>query len=165
MAATGNYITQTDVEQRLTAALVLRIYNDDGDGSLSTAEESALSDVILDAENRVEESIRKTYGLAGLTWLRGESTSAPRSIKRRCLDCVRIYIAERHPEYIRIDTDKAWQRFERDLEMMQEREIELAVIGNSEPEPAVNEGGSVYSGNEDDQTPADKVFLNGTGVF
>ena len=163
MSATGSYITQADVESRFTAALIAQIYDDGGDGTFATTEEAALTDIILDAENLVEEAIRKTYGEDGLTWLRGESTDAPRSIKRRCLDAVRLYIAERHPDYIRIDVERGWERFNNDLDRLKLREVEMAVIGD--PEPAVVDGGIVRSGDPDDTTVRDKVFLDTTGIF
>ena len=165
MAATGSYITQTDVEKRLTAAFIRQVYDDDADGTLEAGEEPALTDIILDAEELVESTIRKTYGGAGFDWLRAIGTGAPRSIKRRCLDAVRILIAERHPGYIRIDTEQAWKRFYADLASLRSREIEMAVAGGADPEPAVNEGGDVYSGDPDDTTPKAKVFLDSTGIF
>lgn len=163
MPATGLYITQTDVEQRMTSELVLKIYDDDGTGALGTSEETALTNIILDAENLVEEAIRKTYGEAGLVWLRAQATSAPRSVKRRCLDAVRLYIAERHPQYIRLELDKCWERFYRDLDRLKLREVEMAVVGS--PEPAVTDEGTVRSGNPDATTPLPKVFLDGTGIY
>jgi len=157
------YIVQLDVEQRMTSALVRQIYDDDGSGALGASELAALTDIIADAENLVEESIRKTYGETGLVWLRAQTTSAPRSVKRRCLDAVRMYIAERHPEYIRIDIEMGWKRVKADLAELRVREVELAVIGS--PEPGVNEGATVQSGDPDSTTPLAKAFLDGTGIF
>jgi len=166
MAATGDYITQADVEGRLTAAIVRLVYDEDGTGIIAAgAEENALRDIILDAENLVEETIRKVYGDAGLTWMRAQGVDAPRSIKRRCLDAVRLYIFERHPKYIRLDFDKEWARFRADLERLRVREVELAVAADASPEPAMNEGGDVQSGDPDDTDPRDKSFLDGTGAF
>lgn len=166
MAATGNYITQTDVEARLTAATVQLVYDDDGSGGVIAGdEENALRDIILDAENLVEESIRKTYGEDGFTWMRDTGTGVPRSIKRRCLDGVRLYIFERHPTYIRIDFDRAWERFNADLKRLRVREVELAVAAGASPEPAMNEGGDIQSGDPDDTDPRDKFIVDNTFAF
>lgn len=165
MAATGVYITQTDVERRLTAELLRTVFDDDGDGTLESGEEGALSDMIADAENLVEEAIKKTYGPAGLTWARGKGTDAPRSIKRRCLDGVRLYIFERHPEFIRIDFNEAWKRHFADLDRLKLREVEMATAEGDNQAPAQNEGGVVRSGDPDSTTPRAKIYLDGMGIF
>ena len=166
MAAAGNYITQCDVEARLTAAAVRLVYDDDGSGAIAAGDEgNALRDIILDAENLVEESIRKTYGEAGFTWMREQGVAVPRSIKRRCLDAARLYIFERHPTYIRIDFNQAWGRFEKDLERLRVREVELAVAAGASPEPAMNEGGDIQSGDPDDTDPREKEYLDGLSAF
>ena len=164
MSATGTYITQTDVERRFGSELVRLIYDDDASGALSTSEESALSDLIADAENMVEETIHKTYGDDGLTWLRAEGTSAPRSVKRRILDALRMYIAERHPQFIRIDLVEGWKRVKADLAELRLRDVSMAVTG-TDIEPADNEGGYVRSGDPDDTDPKAPFALRGTGIF
>ena len=165
MAAAGNYITQTDVTQRMTAQLLVEIYDDDGSGTIAVAEEPALTDIILDAENLVEEYIRKTYGGSAFNWMRTTGVAVPRSVKRRCLDAVRILIAERHPGYIRIDTEAAWKRFHEDMTRLRVREVEMAVADGADPEPAVNEGADVRSGDPDDTDPAEPYFLRSMGIF
>jgi len=45
------------------------------------------------------------------------------------------------------------------------REVEMAVADGADPEPAVNEGGEVRSGDPDDTDPVDPFFLRGLGVF
>ena len=164
MAATGTYVTQADCENRFTSALIVSVFDDDATGVLSTGEEGALSALILDAENIVEESIHKTYGDDGLTWLRAQTTSAPRSVKRRILDVLWMYIVQRHPEFVRVDLVKGWERVNADLAALRLREVSLAVIGTA-IEPADNEGGYVRSGDPDDTEPKPKVFLDGTGIF
>lgn len=166
MAATGNYITETDVDQRITARTKLDIFDDDGSGDLSAAEETTLSDFILDAESEVEDVIKKTYGNAGLIWLRAEGTDAPRSIKRLCLDAFEVRAFRRHPSYIRAQWVEREKALADDLKALRVREIELATTDPTDDlEPAVRDGGEVRSGDPDATTPLDKVFLDGTGIF
>lgn len=163
MAATGRYIVQTDVTSRLSSRVLIVIFNDEGDGSLSTAEEDVIEDFILDAESLVEQQVSKTYGKAGLTWLRAQGTSAPRAIKRMALDLFEVRAYRRHPEYVRAEWQEREAAVLRDLEALRVRELELDTV--ADPEPAQNEGGTVESGDPDDTTPADKFFLNGLGAF
>lgn len=163
MAAAGRYLTQADVTGRLSSRVLVAIFNDDGDGSLSTAEEDVVEDFILDAESEVEQQVAKTYGKAGLVWLRAQTTSAPRAIKRMALDLFEVRAYRRHPEYIRAEWQERETAVQRSLTALRVRELELDTIGS--PEPAVNEGGAVESGDPDDTTPAVKFFINGTGAF
>lgn len=165
MAATGNYITQADVERKLTADFVRQVYDDDASGVVEAVEETALSNDILDSEELVESTIRKTYGPAGFDWMRTQGFAVPRSIKRRVLAAVRLFAMGRHPGYVRVDFADEWRRFNEDLGRLRSREIEMAVAGGASPEPAVNEGADVYSGDSDDTTPKAKVFLDSTGIF
>jgi hypothetical protein len=163
MAATGRYVDQTNVTVRLTSRVLIAIFNDEGDGSLSTSEEDAIEEFILDAESLVEQQIRKTYKTAGLTWLRAQGTSAPRAVKRMVLDLFEVFAYRRHPEYVRAEWQEREAAVRRDLEALRVRELELDTV--SSPEPAANEGGTVESGDPDDTTPAAKFFVNGLGAF
>ena len=162
MAATGRYITQTDCERRMSARVVVAIFCDSGDGSLSTEEEDAFEDHILDAESEVEQVVSKTYGKPGLEWLQALGTSAPRSVKRMCLDLFEVRAIKRHPEYIRGDWQTREVQVQADLKALRLRELELESV--AEPE-AQNEGGEVRSGDPLYPTPLPKVFLDGMGDF
>lgn len=163
MAATGVYITQANIENKFTAKLVVDVFDDVVDGA---SDDDSLQETIDDAENLIEEYVKKTYGAEGLVRLRAEGFDASRSIKRRCLAAVRIYMAERHPDFIRIDIEKAWMLFYEDLNRLRLREVEIAETdGAIEGEGAVNEGGVVRSGDPDDTATVAKFALDGTGLF
>jgi hypothetical protein len=168
MSASGTYCTQVDCERRITRRRLLDLFDDDGDGSLEAGgseanEEMALQESILDAESEVEQLIRKTYGTAGLTWLREQGTDCPRAVKRMVLDIWEVRAYKRHPEYQRAQWIEREKRVEADLEKLRVRELELDTVGS--PEPAVNEGGEVYSGDPDDTDPKAKFFLDDMGAF
>lgn len=166
MAAAGRYISQADVERRMTAQTIVDIFDDDNDGTIEDGgdqanEEQAIEDFILDAESDVEQVVQKTYGAAGLTWLRAlDAADIPRSVKRMCLDLFEVRAMRRHPQYIRGDWKDREKSVQQSLERLRIRELELE--SDTEPE-AQNEGGAVRSGDPDATTPVAKVFLDGMG--
>lgn len=162
MSAAGRYIVQLDCENRMTARTILVIFNDSGDGVLSTSEEQALEDAILDAESEVEQIVSKTYGKDGLAWLQALGTGCPRSVKRMALDLFEVRAMKRHPEYIRGDWITREKKVDEDLKALRIRELELEA--SDEPE-AQNEGGEVRSGDPLSTTPQPKFFLDGMGDF
>lgn len=144
----------------MTSAVLVQIFDDDNDG---VADPLVLADFVSDAESMVEQSIAKTYGEDGLTALRAQGTGCPRAIKRLCLDAFQLLAERRHPEYIRSEWIKKLEHLKQDLKDLRLRDVELDVIGD--PEPAVNEGGTVESGDPDDTDLKDKFALDGFGAF
>lgn len=166
------YLTSTDLDQRMTAAVVVQIFDDDGnaDATLATSdlaldatEETTRDAFIEDGESFVEQWIAATYGDAGLTALRALTTTAPRAVKRLMLDATEIKMGRRHPEYIRGGWTERRRELIEELKMLRVREVTLDTTGA--PEPACNEGGIVRSGDPDATTPRDKMFLDGMGDF
>jgi hypothetical protein len=161
MAIAGTYIVEADVTRRLTSELYEQIFDDDRDG---TVDEGLVNDFIADAESVVEQSIQKTYGPGGLTTMRALGTGAPRSVIRLCLDVFEVRAMRRHPEFIRGGWQQREALVQEDLRRLRIRELELDNEGAA-PEPAVNEGGGVRSGDPNYPCPIPPAFFRGTGAF
>lgn len=158
----GTYVTIADAEGRISSRVLVAIFNDEGDGSLSAAEEDVVEDFISDAESEVEQVVQATYGPGGLAWLQALGTNAPRAVKRLVLDIFEVRAYRRHPEYVRAEWLEREKCVERSLKELRLRDVQLPHA--SEPE-AQNEGGVVLSGDPDDTDPRPHVFLDGTGDF
>jgi phage gp36-like protein len=144
------YITLSDLEDRITQAVVTQILDDNVDG---TPDENPLLRVIADAESYVEGFLRGNYDI---TVIRALGRSAPNEVKRLCLDVAVAYLYDRHPEYIRADGMKLMESARRDLLELRKGITRLDVVGS--PEPAANQGGVVRSGDPDEIAPVDKFF-------
>ncbi len=155
----GIYITPDNVRERITHRVIEQVFDDDSDGNWAANLDAAVED----AESMIEQSIAKTYGQAGLTWLRAEGFDAPRAVKRLCLDVFEVRMGTRHPEYIAANWNQRRTWVREDLKELRLRDVQLDVVGD--PEPAMNEGGVVQSGDPDDPDPKDKFFLDGMGIF
>ena len=163
MTIAGTYLVETDLNNRLTAALLVKVYDDDENGA---ADEAVVNAAIKDAEDDVEQRLAKIYGEAGLTAVRAKGPAITRTVKKLCLDSFECRMGWRHPEYVRGEWDKRWKRFDEAMQSLADRRTELADL-TGDIEPAVNEGGYVRSGNPDDTDPVAHVFLNDDafGVF
>jgi hypothetical protein len=161
MAIAGTYLIEADITRRLTSELYEQIFDDDRDG---TVDEDLVNDYIADAESVVEQTIQKTYGPGGITTMRALGTDAPRAVKRMALDVFEVRAMRRHPEFIRGGWAQREAMVESHLKMLRVRELELDNEGAA-PEPAVNEGGGVRSGDPDDTTPCPPFFTRGMGAF
>jgi phage gp36-like protein len=144
------YITLSDLEDRITQAVLTQILDDNVDG---TPDENPLLRVIADAESYVEGFLRGNYDI---TVIRALGRSAPNEVKRLCLDVAVAYLYDRHPEYIRADGMKLMESARRDLLELRKGITRLDVVGS--PEPAANQGGVVRSGDPDEIAPVDKFF-------
>lgn len=144
------YITLSDLEDRITQAVLTQILDDNVDG---TPDENPLLRVIADAESYVEGFLRGNYDL---TVIRALGRSAPNEVKRLCLDIAVSYLYDRHPEYIRANGMKLMESARRDLLELRKGITRLDVVGS--PEPAANQGGVVRSGDPDEIAPVDKFF-------
>jgi len=161
MAIEGTYIAEADLTNRWPLEVLLQVFDDDRDGSL---DEGVTTHHILTAESRVEQVLQKTYGPGGLTSLRALGASAPFAVKRMILDVFEVYMIRRHPEYIRgrwVEREKSVMA---DLEALRVRELELDNEGAA-PEPAVNEGGDVRSGDPDNTCPVPPAYTRGMGAY
>lgn len=146
----ATYLTQANLEDRLSVAVVRAILDDNADGTVDTG---PLGQVLADAEAYCEGFAR---GIYDLTVLRALGTNAPTEWKRMCLDVAGCYLLERWPEYIRGDLLRMWERARTQLLDLRKGLTRLNI--GTTPEPAANQGGEVRSGDPEDSTPADPVF-------
>jgi len=151
------YIVTADLEARVSALVVRQILDDDQSGAADT---TAVTRVIADAESYVEGFLRGNYDLAAV---RALGTGAPNEVKRLCLDIAVAYLWERHPEYVRADGDKLFERARRDLVDLRAGKTRLDIVASVEP--AANQGGVVESDNEDDRTVLPKLFNADMGIY
>lgn len=154
------YITSTDCSRRLTSQVMIRIFDDDGDG---VADSSTVTDFISDAESIIEQSVAKAFGDTGLTALRALGTSCPRTIKRLCIDCFELMAHRRHPEFTQEDWLERWKLLQQDLKDIRLRDVELDT--NDAPEPGVTDGVQVADADPDVTDDPTVFFLHGMGIF
>lgn len=157
-AYSGHYLTQKLVENRLSAAVVRRIYDDAGTGSVSFDTDTPGALLIADAESMFEGWCRGIYDLVALR------TAKPPEAQRLCLDIAFMLAAKRFPKAMM----REWQPLEQsvlaELKALRKGDTRFDVVGA--PEPAANQGGYTSSGDPDNQTPVPPaVFLNNWGSF
>jgi phage gp36-like protein len=149
------YITQAQLENRLSATRVARIYDDNRDGS---ADANPIAQLIADASGKVASYLRGSYDLDTV------AASTPNEVVRLTLDVAFAMAAQRHPEVVRVDWQPLMQAAEKDLERLRKGETRLDVVGP--PEPAANTGGAVYQQDPNDATvDALTFFANGFGIY
>jgi hypothetical protein len=160
----GNYITERMVENRLSAAVVRRIYDDNNDGRADSDATNVgpIEQLINDAEARFESFATTIYpSVAALR-------TAPicSEIIRLCLDCAEAMACRRFPKAVNREWFPLWQASERELKGLRTGETSLNV--DTAPEPAANNGGALYVQNEDYTSEAedpDPTFMGGFGLF
>lgn len=133
------YITQADIEARVSARVLRQVFDDDRSG---TADAANITQLITDAESYVEEIVGCTYVIADVR------TSAPNAMKRLCLDAAVAYMRERWPSLTKTLTAKAWERLAKECS-----EVRLAtrrvLPAGTQGVPA-NTGGTVDPGTPDE---------------
>jgi phage gp36-like protein len=148
------YITKTDLENRLSAEVLVQICDDNNDG---TADTGPVARLCADSSSKVAGYLRGTYDLAAV------AANPPNEVIRLTLDVAVAYAAQRHGEYVRRDWGPLMKAAEHDLENLRKGLTRLDVIAT--PEPAGNTGGTVRSGNPLLPEPPPKLFADGTGDF
>lgn len=143
------YITQADLEARISAQRVKDILDDDNSG---TADATAVTRILADASAKVAGVLRGIYDLTAV------ATTTPEEVKRLALDVAVVYAAQRHPEVVRRDWQPLLKAVQYDLESLRTGKTRLDVV--STPEPAANEGGSITSTVVDDDDQPARVFDN-----
>jgi hypothetical protein len=154
------YIVTADCQNRMTSNVLVRLFDDDGDG---TADATIVAVFIADAESILEQSIAKAYGDDGLIALRALNTSCPQAVKRLCLDIFELLSKKRHPEYDPADWVEHWKLLKDDLKELRLREVQLDTTG--EPEDGVTDGITVADADPDETDDPTVYFLHGMGVF
>lgn len=142
-------IVKADLENRLSAAVVRQIYDDNSDG---TADNDPIAQVIADAISEFYDWLTPVYGAP--PW-----ATVPDGARRLQLDFAVAFAAMRHPEYVRRDGAAL-------LELAY-KQVELHRIGKKSfgigtpPEPAANQGGLVWNGGNDTSVLPRRTFLDG----
>jgi phage gp36-like protein len=128
-------ISRTMLENRLSAGMVRRIYDDNNDG---TPDNDPIIQLLEDAEAKVD-----SY-LAAVGLVPADGSPIPRDIQRLDLDVAVAMAAARHPEVLRSYNAEALMRMaEKDLERLRKG---VTKTGATPPDPAANQGGAVYPG-------------------
>jgi len=152
------YITTTAIlENRISAAVVKRIYDDNNDG---TADTNPVTQLIVDAEARFEGYCRGIYDLAALR------AAHPAEAVRMCLDIAEALACKRFPKAATREWLPLWQASEAELKALRKGETRLDIEGS--PEPAANEGGDYYEqgyGLADEDSQPSSYTRDGFGSF
>jgi hypothetical protein len=111
----GVYITQTDLENALSARTILAIFDDNNDG---TADPVPIAAVIDRAEGMVDSAL---LGFQNMPLV----NAADRLVKAAALEFAIAFSFERHPEYVRSFGEEArkerWERAQNLLDRIQTR--------------------------------------------
>jgi hypothetical protein len=151
----GLYVDQSQVENRLSSAVVRRIADDNNDGA---SDSGPVNELIDSAEAMFEGAVRDVYTL---TALRASGSFRARQI---VLDLVQALAAKRFPRAMGREWEPLMQDARTQLRDLREGRSALDVVGS--PEPAANKGGEILTGSvEDGAEPLDPTFLGGFGDF
>ena len=146
------YFTQTDLDRAIGEALVLRLLDDDNDG---TVDAGTLADLVADADGEINGYICRLYTYATI------AASPPAPLRRLAVD-VAIQLAYlRRPEFLNDKGETPWEgRYRRAVAKLAEiRDGKFRLDVDGEPERPANVGADLFTGT--DQYP-DGI---GTGVW
>lgn len=148
--------TKKQLEDRLSATVVRRIYDDNNDG---TADTDPIEQLRLDASSKVRGKLGPVYNPELLLGALADE------LVRIGLDQAVAMAAQRFPEVMRKDWEKLMTQADKDLSELRKGIANLGV--NTSPEPAANVGGEVIA---DDQLLEDEPQQfwtgdGGTGIF
>lgn len=153
----GNYVSQAQVEDRLSVAVVRRVFDDNNDG---LADNGPLARVITDGEAWFESVALCVY--PDQTALRRDGGVVAQTM---VLDCIEALFARRFPHAVKREWTQLWEYTDKQLMRLRRGEIQLPIQGS--PNPAANTGGAVYAGDEVVSALDEPTFfaVNGTGLF
>jgi phage gp36-like protein len=146
-------ITQTDLEDRVSAEVVRQILDDDNDG---TADTNPVLRLLLDAQSYVESYLRTVFKLDELRAQDPVDNEIVRMILCRAEG--QLYI--RHPEHARFDAGKALDRLDKEI---------LRFVANgqrgldNDAHTALNQGGIVSTMAADNNFPDPPKVIFGAG--
>lgn len=150
-------ITRAQLEARVSADLIRRLYDDDNDGA---PDKETVEQLLKDASGKVAGRVAPVYPIDQLREMAADAM--PDELVRLTLDVAQALVAQRHPEYRRIDGFELMKQAERDLKDLRDGHHNLGVKGP--PEPAANQGVRFASGNPDKPEP-DPRFADDFGDF
>lgn len=153
----GYYIDRAAIERRLSVAVVVRAFDDDNIGVVSSDEASSLAQIIKDAEAMFEGYCRGVYDLTALR------AAKPNEAVRLCLDIVEFLAAKRFPRAL----NREWVTLEascrKELESLRKSITRFDIVGA--PDPA-NQGGEVFNGSTAEPLDVfEPTFLGGWGSY
>lgn len=153
----GNYVSTQQVEDRLSAAVVRRVADDNNDGAADTG---PLERLITDGEAWFESVALCVY--PDQTALRRDGGVVAQSM---VLDCIEAMCARRFPRAMNRDWTQLWEYTDKQLMRLRKGEITLPIQGS--PNPASNTGGAVHEGSTELSTLSEPTFfaIGGTGLF
>lgn len=167
MAAPFLFVTQVQLESRLSGKRIKRMYDDDGNG---TADLNPVKQLRQDASSKVASYLEplgiisqmSTYfdGTTGEV-VSGDVTVHPEII-RLTLDVAQAMAAQRHPTIWQIDWCKLMEAAEGDLKNLRDGKTSLG--GNGAPEVA-NQGAFLVSGNTATENATTQRFWDDMGDF
>lgn len=124
------YITQADLEARLSPAVVRQICDDNNDGA---PDATVIARLIEDAEAKVESALRNVTAVP-------VPAPVPTEVKRLALDAAEAYAAKRHPRHVRRDWEPLMKALDTDLDRIATGKRRL----NGAPEPTGIHQGVVF---------------------
>ena len=144
------FFTQAQLESRLSAKRVKRIYDDNSDGD---ADANPIKQLRADASSKVRSyleplGVMPTFA-AMVNATTGELLTGqtfPEEIVRLALDVAVALAAQRHPEVVCMDWRPLMEQCDKDLARLREGKTTLG--GQGAPAP-VNQGAEVRSGDPD----------------
>lgn len=142
-------VTQAQIEQRLSARVLAQVYDDDNDG---VADTDNITGLITDASSYVLEFYYGNYTAIP------DEADLPPALRRLALDAAHAYMALRHPEYVRADGSKMFERIDKELKRLREA---FTTVVKAPPHPPANVGGKVGAiGDNAPETPPSGFFDN-----
>lgn len=146
-------ITKGEIELRVSARVLLQIYDDDDDGFVDTA---AVEQLIEDASSYVLEFYYGNHTTVPTL------DAIPPALRRLALDTAHAYMAMRHPEYVRADGHKMFDRVDKELKRLREAHT-VTVL--APPDPPRNVGGTTGAIGDDASPDPPESFFDNMGDF
>ncbi len=142
------WLTQAQLESRLSAGAVRDILDDNSDG---VADTNPVADLLADACSFVGGALGPQYDVDSVAAM----ATVPREIVRLSLDIAVVYASQRHPEIVRRNWEPLLQAVERACDRIRTGKSNLGVAATP-PEPAAQNGGDLIMqgyglASEDDQ--------------
>jgi phage gp36-like protein len=154
MAADTPLVAKQDLERRLGADFVRRVFDQDNDGATDKPSVDALC---ADASSKVRGGLGLVYDLDSF------DPVVATELKRIALDAALAMLARDYPGAYQREWTSLMEQVDRDIEKVRKG---IANLGTKQaPEPAANHGGDVTSGDPNDPCPKEHFALNGTGDF
>ena len=146
-------IAKSELEARVSARVLTQVYDDDNDGY---ADEAAVNQLIRDASSYVLEFYYGNHATEVA------AATIPTSLRRLALDAAHAYMCLRHPEYVRGNGIKMFERVDAELKRLREA---ITVVVQEPPHPPANVGGTTGAIGDDPPDGAADGFFDNMGDF